>query len=156
MMKRIQFQILVAALPAMLFALSCSRMTEQDAAEAGAITFSASAGYAPETRTVFSGDISGESQTFERIDWVNGDCIRICSAEAGTAAGEHEADYAVTASSAGGARSLAAVKSDAPLRWGAGANTFYAVYPAPGSDGADPALTLTPGTVEAVIPATQT
>ena len=155
-MKRVHCHILLPVpIAALLLVLSCDRMVEQDAPVARAVTFSASTGYEPETRTAFSGEVSGDSRTFERIDWVNGDCISICSAEAETAAGAHAADYAVTASSADGVRSLAAVRSSDPLLWGEGTNTFYALYPAPGSEGADPALALSPGTVSAVIPATQ-
>ena len=135
----------------------CGRLSEEMDVPGmpGEVRFDVSAGYEPETRTAFSGEVSGDTRTFERIDWVTGDCIAICSAEAETAAGAHAADYAVTASSADGVRSLAAVKSDDPLFWGEGTNTFYALYPAPGSDGAPAALTLAPGTVSADIPATQ-
>ena len=152
-------QLLAGALLAgAALAASCVAFNEENAPApmAEAVSFSVSSGYEPETRTAFSGDVSGGTLRYERIDWVDGDSFCVYSAEAATPAGAHSADYLVTAHVADGVRSAAAVRSDEPLLWGSGAHTFYGLYPAPGAAGVDGALTLSENTVEAHIPAAQT
>ena len=154
-MKYILRGIWSAAALAAVF--GCGRLpAEEDVVTLAAeVRFDVSAGYEPETRTAFSGEVIGDSRTYERIDWTDGDVFCVYSDGAATEAGNHVAGYAVTAHSADGVRSLAAVKSDAPLLWGAGTHSFYALYPAPGGAGVDAALALDENTVTGYIPEAQ-
>lgn len=109
------------------------------------------------TRTVYSGQYYGETLVRERIDWVQGDEIRIWSDKATTRNGsEHWADYLVTPTSSNQANSYASIsnKNGNGLVWGEGTHAFYSIYPSPVSG----ALT-TSGTGEVVtasIPELQT
>ena len=106
------------------------------AAPGEGIVFRASADYdnGPETKTAYSGYEYGGK---ERIDWVNGDRIRIASDKALTPEGARYSDYEVTGVRTGtgssASISYATVKNvkGAGLRWGSGTHKFYAVYPAP-------------------------
>ncbi len=92
------------------------------------------------TKVQYTGELSG---TTERIDWKQGDAIRIYSsgAKASNDPNYTWADYAVTANgTADGAKSKASISVSSPqggLTWGAGTNTFYAIYPKP-TAGDDP------------------
>lgn len=95
------------------------------------------------TKVQYTGELSG---TTERIDWKQGDAIRIYSsgATASNDPGYVWADYAVTADgTASGAYSQAEISvtsSQGGLTWGTSTNTFYAIYPSPGT--ADAAATV--------------
>lgn len=86
------------------------------------------------TKVQYTGELSGGK---ERIDWKQGDAIRIYS-EGATASNNNSytwADYAVTADGSDlGAVSQAEISvtsAQGGLAWGADANTFYAIYPKP-------------------------
>jgi len=98
------------------------------------------------TKVQYTGDLAGGTK--ERIDWKQGDKIRIYS-EGATASNDpsyYWADYAVTSDgTADGAVSKAKISvtsssSQGGLTWGSGTNTFYAIYPTPGT--ADAAATV--------------
>lgn len=128
--------ILVLSITVLSGLTGCRQMKDEIPSKKD-VSFSATTGYESGTRTSFSGEVVGETSTYERIDWSSGDNIRVYSAEAATAAAAHTADYTVTSVSASGRSSYAALSSTAPLQWADGANTFYAFYPAPsGTNGA--------------------
>ena len=115
----------------------------------------------PDTRTVFSGVSveTGDNKKTERIDWVEGDLIRVYCAEASLldSPSTHFSDYAVTGQSTGGATCTATITSSAGngLQWGSGSHTFYAMYPSPSTEGLS-GVTFNNGTMVLTIPATQT
>ena len=129
------FVYMFAALCAFASLGSCTKEFG-GAAPGEGIVFRASADYdnGPETKTAYSGYEYGGK---ERIDWVNGDRIRIASDKALTHEGTRYSDYEVTGVRTGtgssAAISYATVKNvkGAGLRWGSGTHKFYAVYPAP-------------------------
>ena len=129
------FVYMFAALCAFASLSSCTKEFG-GAAPGEGIVFRASADYdnGPETKTAYSGYEYGGK---ERIDWVNGDRIRIASDKALTSEGARYSDYEVTGVRTGtgssAAISYATVKNvkGAGLRWGSGTHKFYAVYPAP-------------------------
>ena len=130
-MKRI---LAIACTGMMLMGLNaCQQIVEDDIQAGKAVTFSVATGYEPETRTSFSGDISGTSSSHERIDWVANDVFRVYSPQAATDADAHVADYSVKSVTADGGSSVASVTSTNPLLWATGTNEFYAFYPAPTS-----------------------
>ena len=85
------------------------------------------------TRASFSGETGADG--VERIDWQQGDLIRICSREALSADGEGtpEADYRVTSVRSGSEAGHASIERNGNegLAWGTGKHDFYAVYPSP-------------------------
>ena len=100
------------------------------------------------TKVQYTGDLAGGTK--ERIDWKQGDAIRIYS-EGATASNNNSytwADYAVTADGTDlGAVSKAEISVTSPqggLTWGSGTNTFYAIYPKPTAP--DDAATVRGGT----------
>ena len=103
------------------------------------------------TKVQYTGVLSG---TTERIDWKQGDAIRIYSsgAKASNDPSYYWADYAVTSDgTADGAVSKAKISvtlssSQGGLTWGTDANTFYAIYPSPGSVDAAGTVRGTSGT----------
>lgn len=125
--------ILLALSITVLAGLAGCRQMKDEIPSNKDVSFSAATGYESGTRTSFSGDVVGETSTYERIDWSTEDIIRVYSAEAATAADAHTADYTVTSVSASGRSSYASLSSTAPLQWANGTNTFYAFYPAPTS-----------------------
>lgn len=91
------------------------------------------------TKVQYTGELAGGG-TKERIDWKKGDAIRIYSsgAKASNDPSYTWADYAVTADGTelAGAVSQAEISvtsAQGGLAWGTGTNTFYAIYPSPGS-----------------------
>lgn len=146
-----------AVLGSVAAVVSCMALSEESYPDllADAVHFSVSSGYDPQTRTAFSGEVSGGTLTYERIDWSDGDAFRVCCDEAQTPSGGHFADYLVKAHRADGVRSLASVASEDPLLWGSGTHTFYGLYPAPGSTGADEGLSFSGNSVHGVIPSEQ-
>ena len=99
------------------------------------------------TKTAYSGKTYDvESSTYERLNWVAGDTIRIAS----TACPEGYADYAVTEVSGtidenSSAQISPASASGNGLSWSEGSHDFYAIYPAPGTTGARAGLNYTGG-----------
>ena len=128
----------------------------------GAIRFSANLP-AGVTRTSYSGEgtpgTGGLSR--ERIDWVNGDLIRVYSPEASRPGGTiHWEDYRVTGHETPSDDNLtsratvAAVNSN--LQWGEGDHTFYAVYPSPSTTGMPDGMSYEDGVLTGVVTAVQT
>ena len=121
------------------FPQSCRSELDEAALSGDVIVFRASADYlnGPETRTLYSGYEYGGK---ERIDWVNGDLMRISSDKARHPGGDAFSDYKVTGVTAGTggsqAISYASVKNVGTngLQWGSGTHNFYAVYPSPASN----------------------
>lgn len=121
------------------FPQSCRSELDEAALSGDVIVFRASADYlnGPETRTLYSGYEYGGK---ERIDWVNGDLMRISSDKARHPGGDAFSDYKVTGVTAGTggsqAISYASVKNVGAngLQWGSGTHNFYAVYPSPASN----------------------
>lgn len=112
------------------------------------------------TKTVYSG-YKYTAENLERIDWENGDLIRIISNEV-SAPSEKYADYTISLKENSNLYSYAsAVPSGADhgLIWGEGTHTFYSMYPAPSTSGAQAGLDLTidggNGVVTAVLPEDQ-
>ena len=123
------------------------------------VSFTVATGYenGPATRTEYSGErYMVGSTSYERIDWVAGDVIRIASDKAATSDGASYADYTVQSASPESEKSIAGVSSSSPLTWGGGTNTFYGLYPAPGVDGVDSGVSFTEaGVATLVLPADQ-
>ncbi|MDO5443114.1 MAG: hypothetical protein Q4G10_05535 [Bacteroidia bacterium] len=109
-----------------------------------------------DTKASYSGAVSGIK---ERIDWQNGDLMRIYCAEASTP-DDHYSDYSVSSvetPSSGSAVSTAHIVSsgESGLRWGEDGvdHHFYAVFPSPSAGGATQSISA--NTVTASIPASQ-
>ncbi|MDO5000490.1 MAG: hypothetical protein Q4E27_09670 [Bacteroidales bacterium] len=136
------------------------------------VSFSASTSYSngAGTKTEYSGEfvsvegLSGTTSSYERIDWVSGDKIRIYSPEA-TRANQHFADYQIvgqiTPNGKNSSGQIAPLSDpNAPgasgtdgggLVWSdASSHSFYALYPSPRTDGA--LVTMSDNTVTATIP----
>ncbi len=128
-MKKISLSITVLALTALALATSCQKDSSAIPFVPGdQVRFSVgSAGTG--TKAVYSG--AGTS-TIERIDWQEGDQIRIYCAQVSEPECKY-ADYAVTKVSAKEAISEAdiAVTEGEGLVWGEETHTFYGVYPSP-------------------------
>ena len=110
------------------------------------VQFAVATGYEPETRTEFSGILTGTSSTVERIDWTNGDKFRVNDGAA------QSTDLTVSAHTDNGVQSVATV-SGTSLVWENASTTFYALYPAPASGNT---ATLTTNTATGTIPSAQT
>lgn len=150
---------LVTALSAVLF--SCTK----EPGVGDGIRFRASAygpSGSPSTKTVY-GSIDNTSQTYQMLNWVEGDKVRIYSPQAGLQedAENHFDDCVVDGVTADGNTSVATVSSTHGngLVWGEeNPHYFYAVYPSPAVNSN---ITIEEGTGNAVtvtgtIPATQT
>ena len=132
----------------MLFSSCISPLEDMQGAFTGeAIRFN---GNGPEgeakTKTVYSGQTYnvGTSTRYERLNWVEGDSIRIASASCP----EKFADYRAAEVSASSDKNSSATFNPAAgngLSWGEGAHDFYAIYPAPGSAGVASSLTYEGG-----------
>lgn len=158
--------ILLAALPLLA---GCDMNELFNGAGAGTpISFAANTYYenGPATRTDYSytdenGSFVGSTSNYERIDWVNGDKMRIWSQVSST--NHAAADYSVTSHSASSdnLKSLAEVQSStsgSDLSWltDTDTHTFYALYPSPATEGVDASkVSLNANVITATIPATQ-
>ena len=138
----------------------CAKEGLLGAGRGSAVVFRAGSSYSngTVTKTAYSGEglFTGETLTRERIDWVDGDVIRIYSAEASLADGSaHYADYDVSLSSNAGDKSYATVAPHNAngLVWGDGTHEFYCVYPSPVSGAGTTRLER--NTITATIPAVQ-
>ena len=139
-----------------LVAVSCNKDSRT-----GTIRFLANtAGFEEkdDTRTVFTGTKVGD---VERIDWSEGDILRIYCGEATMlgSSNQHECDYTVSASSSSGSAVCTASINPATdvngMQWGENEHTFYAMYPSPDTDGLVGA-SFENGTMVFTMPATQT
>lgn len=109
------------------------------------IVFRARQGYErdaqDDTRTVYTGETYEQNgKTYERVDWVEGDQIRIYCAQAqnpAEGAGVHWADYKIVKHANENAKEdygwLERVNANGSLQWGDATqeHRFYAVYPSP-------------------------
>lgn len=126
------------------------------------IQFGAKAPVSTITKTVYSyHQETVESQLMERIDWDNGDLIRIiCDQVSST---PKYFDYDITLSNNQNIKSFATADphgADHGLQWGTGTHTFFSMYPSPETTGAQSGIgiALTGGstaTATGVIPADQ-
>ena len=121
------------------------------------VQFSANTYYdnGPATKTAYSGVTSNGK---ERINWINGDRVRIYSpqAEHRSSSSQHWADYDIDANNItpNNEKSTARVKNTGNngLVWGTGSHTFYGVYPSPS---AFSGVTMSNNVVTATLPKTQ-
>ena len=118
------------------------------------------------TKTVYSGETvtGGDAHTnkVERIDWENGDIIKVISEQAESPG---ESEYALTPETEpnGKFRYATADPTAADghgLQWGEGSHIFYAMYPGPSTSGAQSGLGITTdsngyGVVSVSLPADQ-
>ena len=157
------YRHIVLALSFVLLSLSACTPAQLDwqNLSGNTIRFSAIATDGPaQTKTVYSGQTYniGTSATYERVNWAEGDTIRIASANSP----ERFADYAVSeVGSSSNQESSAQIDPAASdghgLSWGEGAHDFYALYPSPGTRRADAGLVFEGGSsVTLPIRATQT
>ena len=169
MIRKKAFCLLIAALPLLG---GCVKNVLTGISEGQPVSFSASTSYSngAGTKTEYSGEfvsvegLSGTTSSYERIDWVSGDKIRIYSPEA-TRANQHFADYQIVGQiTPNGKNSSAQIAPlsdpNAPgasgtdgggLVWSdASSHSFYALYPSPRTDGA--LVTMSDNTVTATIP----
>ena len=112
-------------------AAACGCRRELDFLSTKEVNFKAVSEVSYITKTSYSGDVNASS--LERIDWENGDLIRIVSDVAATEANSHTQDYSLSVPSASGKFSYSTASpsgSDHGLLWGGGTNKFFAVYPA--------------------------
>ena len=115
------------------------------------------------TKTTYTGDVtseqvSGNTKKTERIDWTEGDLIRVyCpQAYASGSADTHFSDYAVSSTSSSGTVCTATIVSDGNgLQWGSGSHDFYAMYPSPDTEGLEGA-SFDDGTMVFTMPSEQT
>ena len=87
-----------------------------------------------ETKTAYSGQIytvgtPPTTTTYERIDWVAGDIIRIASDVARTEGDDDYAEYTLGTPAASGVNSTAkaTANSGAGLEWGTGTHHFWGI-----------------------------
>lgn len=154
-MRTRSIALLLAGLTLAAAATSCSK-------EGGfykGIRFSArSTGYiglpntkaeAPDTKTSYTGVKDG---TQERIDWTDGDIIRIASDKAtvlNSSPAKHWSDFRVTSSTPSGATCRAVIQPSSDpnsLQWADGDNTFWAMYPSPSMSGVPDGTAFDPAT----------
>ena len=116
----------------------------------------------PGTRTSYSGTFWGTSPEVERIDWDNGDLIRIWAVDQ-DALDKSESDYSVISHQENNQNSVAEISPrGSGLKWLSdnSQHIFYALYPSPDASGfntGDAAkVTLNGPTVTATIPSVQT
>ena len=160
------FYILLALLPLL------AGCTLKDLLAGGAgetVRFSAQTWYdnGPATKTAYSGkdendSYVGSSSQYERIDWVNGDKLRIwMEVDAST---NDAADYAVTSHATDATHKqnsnaeIAIASGSEELSWlsGTATHTFYSLYPSPATEGVDATkVTLNRNVITATIPSAQ-
>ena len=123
-MKTMRFSRIVALAAGL--ALVCGCMDHLEGNGGKEVKFKALSKVSYITKTSYSGDRNA-STTLERIDWENGDKIRIVSDVAATSSSEHFADYSLSAptSTSGSKFSYATASpygADHGLLWGEGIN----------------------------------
>ena len=149
-------EVLLLLLVLGTLSVSC-RKEEQNSS---AIVFQAlSTSYEEDTRTSYSSVVPETGDKFERIDWTEGDVIRIYCGEASLLgnSGTHYSDYTVSDFSGSGSVCTATVipTGGNGLQWGSDEHTFYAMYPSPATTGLSGA-SFNNGTMVFPMPATQT
>lgn len=112
------------------------------------VQFNVATSYEPETRTEFSGVLTGTTSVTERIDWTDGDVFRVNDG------GAQSSDLTVSAHQDNGVQSVATV-SGTSLVWENGSATFYALYPSPATSGVTASLSAA-GVATGTIPSAQT
>lgn len=129
------------------------------------VEFRVRAGYenngGTDTRTIYTGaQYEAGGKTYERVDWVEGDQIRIfCQEAQNPAEGHNYADYKIVSHENKGSKEdygyLERVNSNGSLQWGdpTKTHTFYAVYPSPIQNNQ---TKMDGNVVEGVIPMAQT
>lgn len=150
-------KVLVFTLPLLLLSVSCEKIEQMFPRTTGSeIVFGHSSTNGTDTKAQYSGVVTGG---FERIDWVNGDSIRIYCAQADLPNVKY-ADYFVsTVNTPSGKSSSAKIthgEFDQGLTWGA-ANTlhkFAALCPSP-AHGISGTSVSSEGTVTCVLPSVQ-
>lgn len=137
------------AIALLAIAFSCTKELDDYSRE---IRFSARSEVSRITKTCYSGVVNTSSE--ERIDWENTDLIRIFSDQV-SAPAEHCSDYSITLASNSDKYSYATANpvSEHGLQWGDGSHTFYGLYPAPSTSGAQSGLNITTSGGNAVITA---
>lgn len=129
------------------------------------VEFRARAGYenngGNDTRTVYTGktyEFGGK--TYERVEWVKGDQIRIfCQEAQNPAEGHNYADYKIVSHKNGGGKEdygyLERVNPNGSLQWGdpSKKHTFYAFYPSPAQNSQ---LEMSDNWAKGVVPMEQT
>lgn len=153
-MKRALY-ILLAALPLLA---SCDMKESLSGGIGTPIHFTANTYYENGlgTKTDYSGEFFGDTQRFERIDWVDGDLMHIWAEVDET----HTANenYRVSSHSASQQISNAEiVASGSGINWlsQTAQHTFYAMYPSPSIHGDGEKVALARNIIKATIPATQ-
>ncbi len=157
-------------LPVALLALSTTGCVNEllSGAPGTEVRFSANSYYenGPETKTAYSGELVGTTVKYERIDWVDGDKVRIYSPEAvhRYESNRHFTDYDIDA---GSIRTNAADRKESKaeivnepgqngLVWGTQSSySFYALYPSPRKTGAYAGLAMNGTAVTAPLPSVQ-
>lgn len=114
-----------------------------------------------DTRTVYTGETyEFGGKTYERVDWVEGDQIRIfCKEAQNPAEGHNYADYKIVSHKNGGGKEdygyLERVNPNGSLQWGdpSKKHTFYAFYPSPAQNSQ---LEMSDNWAKGVVPMEQT
>lgn len=151
------------AIPALAFCLA-SCMHESFREHGSEIRFGAQSSSSSITKTVYSyHQETVSSKLMERIDWVNGDMIRILSDQVTNT--PKYFDYDLTLSENVAVKSFATAAphgADHGLQWGSGTHTFFSLYPSPSTTSAGIqsgiSISLTGGssaTATAILPADQ-
>lgn len=129
------------------------------------VEFRARAGYenngGNDTRTVYTGKTyTIDGKTYERVDWVAGDQIRIfCQEAQNPAEGHNYADYKIVSHQSAGSKEdygyLERVNPNGSLQWGdpSKKHTFYAFYPSPAQNSQ---LEMSDNWAKGVVPMEQT
>lgn len=141
-----------------LIAATGCNQEELESSRGKDIVFGARSELSTITKTSYSGTVNSSSE--ERINWEDGDLIRIWSDQV-SAPSEKYYDYSLTLKNNSDKYSYANVDpiGEHGLQWGDGSHTFYAMYPAPVTTGAQSGLDITTsggnGVITAVLPADQ-
>lgn len=114
-----------------------------------------------DTRTVYTGKTyTIDGKTYERVDWVEGDQIRIfCQEAQNPAEGHNYADYKIVSHKNEGGKAdygyLERVNPNGSLQWGdpSKKHTFYAFYPSPAQNSQ---LEMSDNWAKGVVPMEQT
>ena len=138
---------------------SCESQLESDGT-GNPVRFTARTRNSSVTKTIYSG-YKYTSENIERIDWENGDIIRIASDQVSEPSSKF-ADYTISLKDNTNQYSNATAEpfgAEHGLIWGSGTHTFYAMYPSPSTTGAQSGLDLSisggNGIVTAVLPQDQ-
>lgn len=145
--------LLVSMLVMAFFTTSCDKF---ETVSEDFIRFTCRNSSPEQTKVSYSGV---NSDNVERLDWSEGDMIRICC-DSVSKPSSHQADYIVSNISADGKYSKAKLSvfskiSENGMSWGKGTHVFNAVYPSPAASGVTKSITVSDGQVSGEIPAVQ-